>query len=98
MIVACLPTNNLSVSSFLSKTKPKEPYFVIKCLKNLCLTSNVSATWINRDLCQGRGLQFVRKYENELLPEKYYDLRQKWSGGLRIMIWAINDCNGPLDF
>ena len=99
MIVTCLPTNSLRVSSFLSKTKLKEPYFVIKCLKNLCYYLKSICYSEESWICvKGGGLQFVRKYENELLPEKYYDLRQKWSGGLRIMIWAIIDCNGPLDF
>ena len=30
------------------------------------------------------------------MEEKYYDLQQKWSGGLRILVWAIIDCNGPI--
>ena len=61
-------------------------------LKRICYSDE---SWI---CVKGGGLKFARKYENELLPEKYYDLRQKWSGGLRIMIWAIIDCNGPLYF
>ena len=64
-----------------------------KSLKELNRICYSDESWI---CAKGGGLEFVRRYENEILEEKYYDLRQKWSGGLRIMVWAIIDSNGPI--
>lgn len=50
-------------------------------------------------LCAERfWIKFIRRYENEVLNEEYYDLIKPWMGNMRLHVWALIDYKGPYIF
>lgn len=41
-------------------------------------------------------IQYVRRYDNEILEPEYWNLKDRWSGGLRCFVWALISYDGPL--
>lgn len=42
-------------------------------------------------------IQWVRKNKNEIVEEKYWNLKKKFKGKIKIFVWAIISSEGPLD-